>query len=104
MINTHVISELNKINNLEVKLFKINNNFYGNSVSVAGLLTAKDIISQVRDKDIGEALWCSHRILNDEGILTLDDWTLKEMSHELDLPVRVSNDSILEIFNINIHG
>ena len=56
------------------------------------------------DEDIGEALWCSHRILNDEGELTLDDWTLDEMSRELDVSVRVSNDSILEIFERDIHG
>ena len=100
----YILPKLNQIENLEVKLFKINNNFYGRSVSVAGLLTAKDIITQLRDEDIGEALWCSHRILNDEGEFTLDDWTLDEMSRELDVPVRVSNDSILEIFERNIHG
>ena len=85
-------------------LKKINNNFYGSSVSVAGLLTAKDIISQTKEQDIGEALWCSHRILNDEGTLTLDDWTLKEMSRELNVPINVANDSILEIFNRDIYG
>ena len=100
----YIIPELNKIENLEVKLFKIVNNFYGDSVTVAGLLTAKDIISQVRNNSIGEALWCSHRILNDEGTLTLDDWTLDEMSRELGVPVNISNDSILEIFERNIHG
>ena len=100
----HIIPELNKIENLEVKLFKIVNNFYGDSVSVAGLLTAKDIISQVRNNSVGEALWCSHRILNDEGTLTLDDWTLDEMSRELGVPVNISNDSILEIFERDIYG
>ena len=98
------MSYLNKINNLNVNLFKINNDFYGDSVSVAGLLTAKDIISQLRGKNIGDSVWCSHRILNDEGTLTLDDWTLDEMSRELAVPVRVSNDSILEIFNRDIYG
>ena len=73
-------------------------------MSVSGLLVAKDIISQVRNKKIGEALWCSHRILNDEGTLTLDDWTLDQMSKELNIPVNISNDSVLEIFNRNIYG
>ncbi len=104
IINNHIVSYLNKIENLTVKLFRINNNFYGDSVSVAGLLSAKDIISQLRDKNLGDALWCSHRILNDEGTLTLDDWTLEQMSRELGVPVNISNDSILEIFNRNIHG
>ena len=103
-MNKYVVSELNKIQNLEVKLFKISNEFYGDSVSVAGLLTAKDIILQLKGKNLGEALWCSHRILNDEGLLTLDDWSLEQMSGELNLPVRVANDSILEIFNRDING
>ena len=55
-INQNVIDYLNKIENLNVKLFKINNNFYGDSVTVAGLLTAKDIISQLRDENLGEAV------------------------------------------------
>ena len=98
-MKTHILPELNKIENLKVNLFKINNDFYGESVTVSGLLTAKDIISQLRDKELGESVWCSHRILNDEGTLTLDDWTLDEMSREIEVPVNVSNDSILEIFN-----
>jgi len=104
IFDKYIVRELNKIKNLEVKLFKINNNFYGDSVSVSGLLVAKDIINQVRDKKVGEALWCSHRILKDEGTLTLDDWTLEEMSRELNVPVNISNDSILEIFQRNIYG
>jgi len=103
IIRDNVLPFLNKIDNLKVNLFKINNDFYGDSVTVAGLLTAKDIISQLRGKDIGDSIWCSHRILNDEGTLTLDDWTLDEMSRELGVPVNVSNDSILEVFN-NING
>ena len=95
---------LNQIENLTVNLFEIKNDFYGDSVSVAGLLTAKDIISQLRNEKLGDALWCSHRILNDDMTLTLDDWTLDEMSRELGVPVNVSNDSILEIFNRNIDG
>ena len=88
---------------MKVNLFQIHNDFYGESVTVAGLLTAKDIISQLRDKEVGESIWCSHRILNDEGTLTLDDWAIDEMSRELGVPVNISHDSILEIFN-NING
>ena len=103
IIRDNILPFLNKIDNLKVNLFKINNDFYGDSVTVAGLLTAKDIISQLRGKDIGDSVWCSHRILNDKGTLTLDDWTLDEMSRELGVPVNVSNDSILEVLN-NING
>jgi putative radical SAM enzyme (TIGR03279 family) len=99
-----VIPYLNEIENLTVNLIEIKNDFYGHMVSVAGLLTGQDIIAQLKDKDLGEAVWCSHRILNDEGTLTLDDMTLKDISSALHVPVNVSNDSILEIFERNIHG
>ena len=38
---------LEKISNLKVNFYKIENNFFGDSVTVAGLLTGKDIISQL---------------------------------------------------------
>ena len=73
-------------------------------VTVAGLLSGQDIVQQLKGENIGNAVWCSHRILNDEGTLTLDDMTLDDISSELGVPVNVSHDSILEIFNRNIHG
>ncbi len=100
----HILPEMNKIDNLEIKLKVIENSFYGDSVQVAGLLTGKDIIGQCKGEDLGEAVWCSHRILNDEGILTLDDYSLEDLSHEIGVPVNVSHDSIYNIFERNIVG
>ena len=104
IFETNVIPVLNSIENLHVNLVEIKNDFYGDMVTVAGLLAGQDIVNQLKDKDIGEAVWCSHRILNDEGTVTLDDMTLADLSSKLGVPVNVSHDSILEIFNRNIHG
>ena len=100
----HIMPVINKIENLKVNLVIIKNEFYGDSVQVAGLLTGRDIIKQCKGLDLGEAIWVSHRILNDEGLLTLDDFSLDELSHELGVPVNVSNDSILNIFERDIRG
>ena len=83
---------------------EITNDFYGEMVTVAGLLSGQDILQQLKGQDIGDAVWCSHRILNEEGTVTVDDMTLSELSSRLGVPVNVSHDSILEIFNRNIHG
>ena len=86
---------LEKIKNLKVNFFQIENNFFGDSVTVAGLLTGKDIISQLKGKDIGSSVWATYRILNDEQTLTLDDMTLDDISKELKTEFKVSkNDSI----------
>ena len=104
IFETNVIPVLNNIENLQVNLVEIKNEFYGDIVTVAGLLSGQDIVKQLMGEDIRSAVWCSHRILNDEGTVTLDDMTLDEMSSQLGVPVNVSHDSILEIFNRNIHG
>ena len=88
---------LNKIDNLEVVFYKIKNNFFGDSVTVAGLLTGKDIIEQLKDKDLGSSVWATYRVLNDNQTLTLDDMTLEDISIALKTPFKVSNDSIQEI-------
>ena len=82
---------------MNASLIPIKNNFYGNSVTVTGLLTGKDIIAQLRPQSLGDAVWMSHRILNDDGSKTLDDMTLEDMSHALDCPVYVGEDSFLSL-------
>tara|TARA_B100000131_G_C18069335_1_gene593859 strand:- start:562 stop:1503 length:942 start_codon:yes stop_codon:yes gene_type:complete len=91
---------LEKIKNLEVNFYKIENNFFGDSVTVAGLLTGKDIISQLEGYDLGNSVWTTYRILNEDQTLTLDDMTLDQISKKLDTKFRVSkNDSIKEIID-----
>lgn len=89
---------LDKIKNLEVNFFKIKNNFFGDSVTVSGLLTGKDIISQIKGKDLGDSVWSTYRILNEEQTLTLDDMTLDDISKQLQTNFKISkNDSINDI-------
>lgn len=99
-----IIPTLNKIKNLKVNLLVIRNNFYGDMVTVSGLLTGRDIIDQIKGRSLGSAVWASYRVLNDERELTLDDMTLSDITSELGVPFNVSTDSILEIFDRGIHG
>jgi putative radical SAM enzyme (TIGR03279 family) len=99
-----VIPVLNRIDNLNITLYPIINNFFGESVTVTGLLTGKDIISQLSSESLGDVLWMSHRILNDDQTKTLDDLTLADISKGVDCPIYVSNDSFLELINKLNHG
>ena len=99
-----VIPILNRIDNLNVTLYPITNYFFGESVTVTGLLSGKDIISQLSSESLGDALWMSHRILNDDQTKTLDDLTLADISKGIDCPIYVSNDSFLELINNLNHG
>ena len=94
---------VNNIINLTVNFYKVENNFFGDSVTVAGLLTGQDIINQLKDKDLGDSVWSTYRILNDEQTLTLDDMTLENISDALKTDFRVSKDSIYEIIQAVSH-
>ena len=99
-----VLPILNQIDNLTVTLLPIINKFYGESVTVTGLLTGTDIITQLASEDLGDAVWMSHRIINDEGTLTLDNLTLDDISNAIDCPLQLSNDSFLTLLNNLTHA
>ena len=42
---------------MKIKVYKIVNNFYGESITVAGLLTGKDIYEQLKSRSLGEELF-----------------------------------------------
>ena len=103
--NTNFIPLLKTVSNLDVKLKSINNTFFGeDDVTVSGLLTGQDIITQLADQELGDMVLFSNRILNEDDTLTLDDMTLGQISHALDVPVRVVGDSPAEFFTAINHG
>ena len=103
--NTNFIPLLKTVSNLDVKLKSINNTFFGeNDVTVSGLLTGQDIITQLADQELGDMVLFSNRILNEDDTLTLDDMTLGQISHALEVPVRVVGDSPAEFFTAINHG
>lgn len=76
---------------LTVKVYRIKNNFFGESITVAGLLTAQDILEQLKGEDLGEALLISASALRADGEVFLDDVSPEELSKELStevIPVR----------------
>ena len=46
-----------KFENIEINVYRIKNNFFGETITVSGLLTATDLIDQLKDKDLGETLY-----------------------------------------------
>ncbi len=71
------------IDGLTVNVYKIVNNFYGESVTVSGLLTGEDIANQLKDKPIGDELLVPSNALRADGLIFLDDMTLDELSENL---------------------
>ena len=71
------------------KVFGIRNEFFGETINVAGLVTGSDIISQLSGKNLGSRLLISRNMLRQGENVFLDDITVEELSEKLGVPVRV---------------
>ncbi len=74
--------------NIHCKVYCIRNDYFGESITVAGLLTAADITSQLSDKDLGSELLLSRTTLRAEGDMFLDSVTPEQLSEQLNIPLR----------------
>ncbi len=80
-------------NNLKVNVYLIENNFFGEEITVSGLLCGEDILSQLKGKDLGECLLLSKSMLRDSTDVLLDNITTKDIEKELNVKVlAVEND------------
>lgn len=78
-----------KYPNIEPHLYTIRNDFFGNEITVAGLLTGTDIINQLKDQELGEYLILPDVLLRSGEEVLLDDLTLKDIQNALQTKIRI---------------
>ena len=92
-ISEDIMKELaNEIKGADVTVYPIKNEFFGESITVSGLLTGRDIINQLKDKGLGDELLISENMLRADTEIFLDDVTVTDISNELGVKVRVVTD------------
>lgn len=85
-----VVERLNKVKGLRVNLEVVKNTFFGETVTVTGLLTAGDIIESLQGKEIGDLLVLPTVLLRNGEDLFLDDLRVCDVSEQLQVPVEVA--------------
>lgn len=82
-----------KFTDFSCKVYPIKNNFFGPKITVAGLVTAKDIIEQLKGVDLGDEAFIPKSMLRQGEDCFLDDTTLEELENELNVKITpVEND------------
>lgn len=89
LIKATVDKAAEKWHNLECKTFSVANDFFGEKITVAGLLTGRDIISGLKGEDLGEELLLPSNMLRFERDLFLDDVSVCDLEAELNVKVRI---------------
>ena len=93
-----------KFNGLNINVIKINNDFFGETVTVAGLITGKDYIAQLKDVSLGDELLIPLVSLRNEGDRFLDDVTVEELSDALNINVCTVRNDGYEFLDKIING
>lgn len=72
---------------LQGRVYAVENDFFGHSINVAGLVTGGDLIRQLQGRELGERLFISQNMLRRQEMDFLDDVTLEQASAALAVPI-----------------
>ena len=78
-----------KYPNTEVSVYDITNEFFGEKITVAGLITGQDLKKQLKDAELGEKLLLPCHMLRSGEEVFLDDVTVSELSEYLQIPIEI---------------
>ena len=76
-----------KYPNVNIHIYEVENRYFGESVTVAGLLTGEDLKQQLSGKTLGEVLYISSNMLRYEGDLFLCGMHIDDLSEALGVEI-----------------
>ncbi|HBM81342.1 MAG: DUF512 domain-containing protein [Clostridiales bacterium] len=79
----------NKIKGLKIHVYPVKNDFFGERITVAGLLTGRDIVRQLKGKPLGEKLIIPSNVFKSGENVLLDDMTLDELKISLNTDIDI---------------
>ncbi|MBQ8297409.1 MAG: DUF512 domain-containing protein [Ruminococcus sp.] len=88
-----------RFHQLKCNVYRIRNDFFGETITVTGLITAQDLIAQLRGQELGDELLISSAMLRRDSEQFLDDLTVSDVERELGVSVRASDNDGYELLD-----
>ena len=82
-----------KFPNVKVHLYWIRNDFFGEKITVAGLVTGQDLMAQLQGQELGSKLLVPCNMLRDGEEVFLDDVTLTQVKDSLQVEIDIVKSS-----------
>lgn len=84
---------VSKLETDKINIYAVKNNFFGEKITVCGLVTATDIINQLQDKPLGKVLLIPKSMLRHDDDVFLDNLTVADVERALNVKIKaVEND------------
>ena len=89
---------------LKIYVYAIRNDFFGELITVSGLITGQDLTAQLRGKPLGSRLLIPCNMLKADEDVFLDDYTVKDVSDALQVPVDIVKSSGQDLIGAILNG
>jgi putative radical SAM enzyme (TIGR03279 family) len=96
-----LVSQLNAVEGLEINLIALNSKYWGQEITVTGLLTGQDLLTGLSGKKLGEGILLPSLMLKHDETKFLDDLTVADVSYQLTTPIFPVND-VKELISVLI--
>ncbi len=82
-----LVTQLNAVENLEVNLIALRSEYWGQEITVTGLLTGQDLLAGLAEQDLGEGILLPSLMLKHDDTKFLDDRTIEEVAAHLNVEI-----------------
>lgn len=88
-----------KYPNVKIQVLTVYNRFFGEQITVAGLITGQDLISQLKGAELGDRLLLTTHMLKSGEPVFLDDVTVEEAEKTLQIKISIVESSGSDLVN-----
>ena len=78
---------------MKIHVFCIRNDFFGERITVSGLITGQDLMAQLQGETLGSRLLLPCNMLKTDEDVFLDDFTVRQVSDALQVPIDIVKSS-----------
>ena len=82
-----------KYPNVNVQVIPVRNDFFGEKITVAGLLTGHDLMAQLKNRSLGDRLLITEHMLRSGERVFLDDVTVEDVENTLQIKISIVESS-----------
>ena len=82
-----LVRQLNKVEGLTVNLVPLQSDYWGQEITVTGLLTGQDLLAGLQGKDLGDGILLPSLMLKHDDTKFLDDMSVEQLSQQLGVKI-----------------
>lgn len=96
-----LLDRFNQVEGLTVRMVALNSDYWGQSITVTGLITGQDIFNALHEQDLGDGILLPSVMLKQGEAVFLDDMRVEDLEQKLDTKIFIVEgiDGLIRKFN-----